>query len=99
MGAGEHSHIAALKGQCAQNSGRSKDHDGNDRDSGQQAEDQCSLLPGAVLSCVMILKITEYRHRIAPCVKTPEVQATQKAYARDSSLIEIKESADCIAAM
>jgi predicted DNA-binding ribbon-helix-helix protein len=60
--------IAALKDHHVQNSGRSKDHDGNDRHSGQQAKGQCCLLPGTVLACIIVLKVAECRHRIAPCV-------------------------------
>lgn len=49
---------------CARNSGRGKDHDGNDRHGRQQAKDQRCLFPGIASAHVIILEVAECCHRI-----------------------------------
>jgi len=73
-GARESCDTAARKSDRAPNSGRSKDHDCNDRHDGQQAKHECCLLPSAIVTRIVIVKVAECRHRIAPCVRVLEVQ-------------------------
>ena len=46
-------------GDHARKSGRSKDHDCNDRHDGHQAERKCCLLPGAIVAHIVIVKVAE----------------------------------------
>jgi len=73
-GVSESYDTAARKRARAPRSGRSKKHDGNDRHDGQQAKHKSCLLPGAIVARIVIVKVAECRHRIAPSVGILEVQ-------------------------
>ena len=73
-GGSEYRDIVARNARCPYNSGRSKDHDGDDRDSGQQTKQHCCLLPGAILARIIVVKVAECCHRSAPCARIPAAQ-------------------------